>query len=78
VYVYVFGDGIPHLHLHLAPHRKGDPLNDQVVRGEVVQTRLPNGATAVVSRDFPELPPKMHEKVRERFGVALSKGSGEA
>jgi hypothetical protein len=22
VYVYIFGDGVPHLHLHLAPHRQ--------------------------------------------------------
>src|SRR5262245_18474157 len=24
VYVYIFGDGVAHLHLHLAPHRPGD------------------------------------------------------
>src|SRR5204863_7509745 len=24
VYVFVFGGGIPHLHLNLAPHREGD------------------------------------------------------
>ena len=26
VYVYVFGDRVPHLHLNLAPHRPGDAL----------------------------------------------------
>ncbi len=26
VYVYVFGDRVPHLHFNLAPHRPGDPL----------------------------------------------------
>jgi diadenosine tetraphosphate (Ap4A) HIT family hydrolase len=26
VYVYVFGERIPHLHFNLAPHRPGDPL----------------------------------------------------
>jgi diadenosine tetraphosphate (Ap4A) HIT family hydrolase len=26
VYVYVFGDRIPHLHFNLAPHRDGDAL----------------------------------------------------
>ena len=29
VYVYVFGGGIPHLHLHLTPHHPGDALNTQ-------------------------------------------------
>jgi len=72
VYVYVFGDGIPHLHLHLAPHRKGDPLNDHMIRGELVETPLPNGATAIISRDFPELPPSQHEEVRQRIRRALA------
>jgi diadenosine tetraphosphate (Ap4A) HIT family hydrolase len=26
VYVYVFGERVPHLHFNLAPHRDGDPL----------------------------------------------------
>jgi diadenosine tetraphosphate (Ap4A) HIT family hydrolase len=26
VYVYVFGDRVPHLHFNLAPHRPGDAL----------------------------------------------------
>lgn len=26
IYVYVFGDRVPHLHLNLAPHRPGDAL----------------------------------------------------
>jgi diadenosine tetraphosphate (Ap4A) HIT family hydrolase len=26
VYVYVFGDRVPHLHFNLAPHRSGDAL----------------------------------------------------
>ena len=33
VYVYVFGGGVAHLHLHLAPHSAGDALNDHMVRG---------------------------------------------
>ena len=40
VYVYIFGDGVPHLHLHLAPHRPGDALNDQMIRGEIVEEKL--------------------------------------
>ena len=52
VYVYIFGDGVPHLHLHLAPHRSGDALNDQMIRGEIVEEKLPNGMTRFSSSDF--------------------------
>jgi diadenosine tetraphosphate (Ap4A) HIT family hydrolase len=72
VYVYVFGDGIPHLHLHLAPHRRGDPLSDRIIRGELVETPLPSGATSFVSREFPQLPASQHEAVRERLARALN------
>ena len=41
VYVYVFGGGIPHLHLHLAPHRAGDALSEAILRGEFVEQPLP-------------------------------------
>ncbi len=56
VYVYIFGDGVPHLHVHLAPHRAGDALSDQMIRGEVVEEKLPSGMTRISSRDFPPLP----------------------
>ena len=56
VYLYVFGGGIPHLHIHLAPHRAGDALNTQLIRGEVVEERLPSGAGRITSREFPALP----------------------
>ena len=72
VYVYVFGDGIPHLHLHLAPHRRGDALNDRMIRGTVVETHLPNGATRFESREFPARPPSEHSAIRERLRAILS------
>src|SRR5262252_930770 len=56
VYVYVFGGGVPHLHLHLAPHHRDGALNTQMLRGEVEVRPLPSGATMYVSRDFPPLP----------------------
>jgi diadenosine tetraphosphate (Ap4A) HIT family hydrolase len=71
VYVYVFGGGIPHLHFHLAPHKAGDPLNDRMIRGEVTETHLPNGATAFVSKEFPPLPPSAHAQIRDRFRVSI-------
>jgi diadenosine tetraphosphate (Ap4A) HIT family hydrolase len=67
VYMYIFGDGIPHLHIHLAPHRRGDALNDRMIRGEVTETRLPSGATALVSKEFAALPESVHLQVRERL-----------
>ena len=34
VYTYVFGGGLDHLHLHLAPHRgSGSPLLDHAIKG---------------------------------------------
>ena len=56
VYVYVFGGGIPHLHVHLAPHSTGDALNESMIRGELVEEHLPNGLTRLVSAEFPPLP----------------------
>ncbi len=55
VYVYVFGDSIPHLHLHLAPHRAGDPLSDAMIKGELTQRRLASGAVLVTSTEYPQL-----------------------
>jgi diadenosine tetraphosphate (Ap4A) HIT family hydrolase len=43
IYMYVFGDGVAHLHVHLAPHHQGDALNSQMIRGEIVSEKLPNG-----------------------------------
>jgi diadenosine tetraphosphate (Ap4A) HIT family hydrolase len=56
VYVYVFGEGISHLHIHLAPHRSGDALNSALLRGRISEERLPSGATMIKSLDFPERP----------------------
>ena len=39
VYVYIFGDDVAHLHVHLAPHRPGDALNSQMIRGEIVSEK---------------------------------------
>jgi diadenosine tetraphosphate (Ap4A) HIT family hydrolase len=73
VYLYVFGGGVPHLHFHLAPHRRGDALNDRMVRGEVIETPLPSGATAFASKEFPPLPASVHAKVQERLRNLLER-----
>jgi diadenosine tetraphosphate (Ap4A) HIT family hydrolase len=72
VYVYIFGGGVPHLHLHLAPHRRGDALNDKMIRGESIETRLPSGFTRIVSKDFPPLPPNVHAQVVDRVKTLLA------
>ncbi|MEO8247430.1 MAG: HIT family protein [Chloroflexota bacterium] len=56
VWVYVFGGGIPHLHVHLAPHREGDALNSAIIRGELDDIPLPSGAHRLISREFSERP----------------------
>lgn len=71
VYVYVFGGGISHLHVHLAPHRSGDALNANIIRGELVLEDHPSGAKRMVSRDFPEVPRKELQAVIERARLLL-------
>ena len=56
VWIYVFGGGIPHLHVHLAPHREGDALNSAIIRGEVIDVPLPSGAHNLVSTEFAAVP----------------------
>ncbi|HIC80669.1 MAG TPA: HIT family protein [Kiloniellaceae bacterium] len=72
VYVYIFGDGVPHLHLHLAPHRPGDALSDQMIRGEIVEEKLPNGMTRFYSEEFPGLPREDLQETAERVKGLLN------
>jgi diadenosine tetraphosphate (Ap4A) HIT family hydrolase len=72
VYGYVFGGGIPHLHVHLAPHTAGDALNDSLLRGAFEEQALPGGGTAYVSLDFPSLPTAELEAVAEHVRALLS------
>lgn len=72
VYIYVFGDGIAHLHLHLAPHRPGDALTDQMIRGELTTQTLPSGATLIASKEYPPLPEAELRAVAERVRLRLA------
>ncbi len=76
VFAYVFGGGIPHLHVHLAPHREGDALNTQIVRGEVVEEKLEGGATRSVRTEFPPLPRDELRAVAERIAERLALDRG--
>ena len=73
VYVYIFGGGIPHLHVHLAPHRSGDGLNDQMIRGEIVEEKLPNGMTRFFSSEFPGLPRDQLARIADEVRRRMSK-----
>jgi diadenosine tetraphosphate (Ap4A) HIT family hydrolase len=54
VYVYVFGDGVPHLHVHLAPHRAvGSPLVSDMVKGNKHRVTLASGDEVWVSDRYP-------------------------
>jgi diadenosine tetraphosphate (Ap4A) HIT family hydrolase len=73
IYVYIFGDGVAHLHLHLAPHRPGDALNSQMIRGEIVSEKMPSGFERFFSRDFPALPEMEQRRVAESVRNELAR-----
>ena len=74
VYVYVFGGGVPHLHVHLAPHREGDALNTQLIKGDLVEEHLPSGVTRILSREYPPLPQDECRAAAERIRRLLWEG----
>lgn len=74
VFMYVFGGGIPHLHVHLAPHHAGDALNTQMIRGEIIEEMMESGATKCVSKDFPTLPESTQLAVARRVQQRLMAG----
>ena len=56
VYAYVFGGGIPHLHVHLAPNQPEGVLNTAIITGEVEERKLPSGASELISLTHPPVP----------------------
>jgi diadenosine tetraphosphate (Ap4A) HIT family hydrolase len=56
VYAYVFGGGIAHVHVHLAPNAPDGVLSTELISGRVEHRKLPSGATEITSLDHPELP----------------------
>ncbi len=72
VFVYVFGGGIPHLHLHLAPHTEGDALSASILRGEVETKPGPGGTTLLLATDFPVPPRSTLREVAARARELLS------
>jgi diadenosine tetraphosphate (Ap4A) HIT family hydrolase len=66
VYAYVFGGGIRHLHVHLAPNEPEGVLNTAIIQGRIEERKLPSGATDLISLDHPELPESEVAEVVER------------
>jgi diadenosine tetraphosphate (Ap4A) HIT family hydrolase len=75
VYVYIFGGGIPHLHVHLAPHTDGDALADTMIKGEVAEEKMASGATALISKEYVPVPPDQLEDLAARARRLLSAGN---
>ncbi len=61
VYVYVFGDRVPHLHFNLAPHHEGDALV---------------GGRGLVSAEAPQLDTAAHEAAAAGIEQLLTAGPG--
>jgi diadenosine tetraphosphate (Ap4A) HIT family hydrolase len=76
VYLFVFGGGVPHLHVHLAPHRAGDALNTQIIRGEMQAQQLESGVTLYTSKEFPPLPVDALQTVAARVQQRLETYAG--
>jgi diadenosine tetraphosphate (Ap4A) HIT family hydrolase len=74
VYAYVFGGGIAHIHVHLAPNAPDGVLNTELISGRVEHRKLPSGATEMTSLDHPELPVEEVAAVIERVRAAMASG----
>lgn len=72
VYVYIFGDHVPHLHIHLAPHNDGDALNHQIIKGTLESIELENGTKASINKEFPLLPEKELRIISEHIKKQIS------
>jgi diadenosine tetraphosphate (Ap4A) HIT family hydrolase len=75
IYIYIFGGGVEHLHVHLAPHRKGDALSSNMIRGKIREDVLPGGAVRMVSDEYPLLPEEKQREVARQVRRKLSKDS---
>jgi len=54
VYVYIFGESVDHLHVHLAPHREpGSPLIGEMIKGSQHKVTLSTGEEIWASDRYP-------------------------
>ncbi|MCL1593803.1 MAG: hypothetical protein M3132_05575 [Actinomycetia bacterium] len=75
VYAYIFGDAVPHLHVHLAPHRHdGSPLVNDMIKGARHQVRLPSGEEVWASDRYPLVSQDIMAAAIEDIRVQLNPG----
>jgi diadenosine tetraphosphate (Ap4A) HIT family hydrolase len=74
VYAYVFGGGIPHMHVHLAPNIPPGVLNTALIEGRIEERKLPSGASEIISLDHPDLRESEVAAVIERVRQAMAGG----
>ena len=73
VYVYVFGDGVAHLHVHLAPHRTvGSPLVSDMIKGAKHKAHLASGEEVWVSDRYPLVDRDLMEAAIDGIRVRLN------
>lgn len=76
VYVYIFGDNVPHLHVHLAPHRSlGSPLVTEMIKGARHRVLLPDGTEVWASDRYPLIAQEITEAAIEGIRSRLNPGS---
>ena len=72
VYAYIFGDAVPHLHVHLAPRRHdGSPLINEMIKGARHQVILPTGEEVWASDRYPLLPKALMDAAISDISVNL-------
>ena len=74
VYIYVFGGGIPHLHVHIGANEPTGVLNTRIIAGQIEEHPLPSGATEVISIDHPDLAAEEVRDVADRVRKILVAG----
>jgi len=75
VYVYIFGDAVPHLHVHLAPQRdEASPLVSEMIKGNRHKVHLPSGEEIWASDRYPLQPQEMMHAAIEDIRASLNPG----
>jgi len=75
VYVYVFGDAVPHLHVHLAPQRdSASPLVNDMIKGNRHKVHLPSGEEIWASDRYPLQPQEMMHAAIDDIRTSLNPG----
>jgi len=76
VYVYVFGDSVKHLHVHLAPQRdEASPLVNDMIKGNQHKVHLPTGEEIWASDRYPLQPQEVMHAAIDDIRASLNPGA---